>query len=219
MKYARPESMGYIHKLSDVSAPKGFLSEYKYNGWAVGISEDKIETRHGKPLPPSYQSAVQHNVQLVREMIDWDFCSMIHAELMCLTPNACPKDTIIVHDCMGGFSAECDHFDRVSLMWLGLPPAVFHAGTLLKPIGPWDERGKIYRPKRVKYYDQDGVWYSPSHDHALKEQLRFNAHSNHLFYEGFIHKKVSARYGAKNAWFKQRIQNQKLTYNKEEQYV
>ena len=52
INFARPESMGYIHKPSDLRPPKGFISEYKYNGWAIGVSEDKVITRHGKPLPP-----------------------------------------------------------------------------------------------------------------------------------------------------------------------
>jgi hypothetical protein len=161
-------------------------------------------------------------------MIDWDFCDAVHAELMCITEHACPRDTIIVHDCIGGFSSEARLFDRKSLMWLSTPP-IIHTGRSYKPLDSdpvkpeeypgWEERGGIYRPKRVRFFELDDYGHSPSQSDALKEQLRFNAMSHHKFYEGFVYKKSLAHYGAKNAWFKQRIQNQILKYNKEEVYV
>lgn len=227
MNYARPESMGYIHGESDLlKCPPRFIAEYKYNGWAIGVSPDKVETRHGKALPPIIAERARDNIEKLRGMIDWDFCSMVHAELMCITERGCPKDTIIVHDCMGGFSGECAHYDRVSLMWLSTPLA-FHAGNLLKPYlqsgempNGWEgESGGVWRPKRVRFYEHDDHGHSPSLSSALKEQLRFNAQCGEHFYEGFVYKKISAHYGAKNAWFKQRIQNQILKYNKEEIYA
>jgi hypothetical protein len=231
MNYARPESMGYIHGEKDLmKCPPRFIAEYKYNGWAVGISPDKVETRHGKALPPIIAERARANIEKVRSMIDWDFCSMVHAELLCITERACPKDTIIVHDCMGGYSSECFLSDRQTFMWF-LPPQMFHGGDLMKPYlqegelrmdggDSWDgESGGVWRPKRVRYYDHDDHGHSPDHLSALKDQLRFNSTSGELFYEGFIYKKISAHYGARNAWFKQRIQNQLLKYNKEECYV
>lgn len=214
--FARPENMGYIHSPSDVKdPPRGFIAEYKYNGWAVGITEDKVVTRHGLPLPPHVISKAKDNIARLRGRIDWDFCSMVHAELMCITERGCPKDTLIVHDCMGGFSQECYQYDRVSLMWLGLGPQVFHAGNLLKPMdqtGLWDgESGGIWKPKRVRFYPHDeNTWYAKSVLSALEEMMLFNEYCKHKFYEGFVFKKISAQYGAKNAWFKRRIQNQIL---------
>ena len=139
---------------------------------------------------------------------------MVHAELMCITSRGCPVDTIIVHDCMGGFSSECFHYDRQSLMWLGLPPHVFHAGNLIKPIDQcnegWEGPGGIWKPKRVRFYSSDPVYYAKTHESALYEMMQFNSACDHKFYEGFVYKRISAHYGAKNAWFKQRIQNQLL---------
>ena len=119
-------------------------------------------------------------------------------------------------------SAECSLPDRQSLMWLSTP-LMFHAGLIYKPRlpsgVPWEGSGGVWRPKRVRYYEQDDHGHSPNILSALKEQLRFNAECGEHFYEGFVYKKISAHYGARNAWFKQRIQNQLLKYNKEECYV
>ena len=211
--FARPESMGYIHKPSDLSPPKGFIAEYKYNGWAVGISRDKVITRHGKPLPPHAIDPAKKNIEDLRNRIDWDFCSMVHAELMGITSRACPVDTLIVHDCMGEYSSECFHYDRQSLMWLGAAPHVFHAGDLIKPIdqcGSWEGSGGIWKPKRVRFYSSDPTYYAKTHESALHEMMEFNSACDHKFYEGFVYKRISAQYGAKNAWFKQRIQYQLL---------
>lgn len=211
--FARPESMGYIHKPEDLKHPKGFIAEYKYNGWAVGVSQDKVITRHGKPLPPHALDASKGNIKDLRNRIDWDFCDMVHIELMCITSRGCPVDTIIVHDCMGGFSSECNHYDRVSLMWLHSWPLVFHGGNLIKPIcqaGIWEDSGGIWKPKRVRFYPCDEGWYAEDAHSALQEMMLFNSACDHKFYEGFVYKKISAQYGAKNAWFKQRIQNQLL---------
>ena len=216
MRYSRPESMGYIHDLKDIRHPKGFVAEYKYNGWAVGITPTMIETRHGNPLPAHVMQSIKGNLARLREMIEWDYCDMVHAELMCLTPNVCPKDTFIVHDCMGGCSEDATHYDRTMWMWKSTPQ-IFHGGNFSYGVGPnwWlDEQGDVWLPKRVKFYEHDHHLHCKDAVTAIKQQVRINTEAEQLFYEGFVYKRASAHYGAKNAWFKQRIQNQILKERK-----
>ena len=193
--YARPISMGYIHSQNDLSPPKGYVAEAKYNGWGGGVRKRGMpESRHGRPFDDHIQELIAPSVKELRERIDWDFCDVVHCEFMVITPMACSKRVIIAHDCIGGFASECYYWDRTMLMWKSPePPRYQH----------WAHFNNVFRPE-IWRGDKDIA-------NALEMQLDHNRESDELFYEGFVYKKPFAHYGAKNAWIKQRIQNQILT--------
>jgi hypothetical protein len=215
MEFARPETLGYIHSFNElVSYGNNFVTEAKYNGWAVGVAKEGVPiTRHHKPLSPNQVKEVSSTLDELRSKIDWSFCEMVHCEFMLITPESCPTNTIIVHDCMGGPSSEYPLFDRKAWMWLGLEPPILHAGNIMCVI---PDEG-LYVPKRVANVlnpylttEVEQNIHHSSTQRFLRDQVIFNQMTDELFYEGFVHKKISAKYGQKNAWFKQRIQNQLL---------
>lgn len=195
MNFAKPTSLGYLHSLDDldISAfnPKRWIVEAKYNGWRTKVGKTGLPiSKNDNQL--DYRGNFDWTVDLLRTYIDWDFCDYVDCEFMTLTPMSCPVGTIIAYDCMGGESVNYSQGERTQFMWKRVPNTFDTVSTVCVP----------------EAFDSDYDELSM----RLKQMLEFNER-NDLLYEGFVFKKLSARYGQNRAWYKLRFQEQLIKNN------
>lgn len=209
MNTQQPDSLGRIRdvdELIDYLCPAGrwlfpnnkWWAENKYNGWRVLVNRDGVPiTRHGKSLAPSIQEAFETTVLSLCGMINWEFCELVDCEFMAITPKACPKGTIVAFDCIGGPSSSYGLDERREAMWLTMPE-VFYQSTAKQ----------VFLPQ-THLLDHDKL------KAEMSRMINVNLEADQTLHEGFVFKKLSARYGAKKSWFKLRLAE---TYIKENAY-